>query len=211
VKPQFLQERKMKYRMIDKKPLYHGFFHVDAYTVEHDTVAGGRQRITREHLERGDAVAVLLYDSQYDEVLLLEQFRIGPAVRGENPWLTEIVAGIVDAGELPEVAAIRECEEEAGYRPRHLLPLGHYYATPGGSSERLFLFLGEVDKDNPSGPGGGQSDEQEDIRLRWVRREQAMAMVHQGSINSGAPMMALLLAFGCKPALPVSGKTRKGD
>jgi len=50
----------MKYRMIDKKPLYHGFFQIDAYTVEHETVAGGWQRITREHLERGDAVAVLL-------------------------------------------------------------------------------------------------------------------------------------------------------
>ncbi len=191
----------MKYRMIDKKPLYHGFFQIDAYTVEHETVAGGWQRITREHLERGDAVAVLLYDPQYDEVLLLEQFRIGPAVRGENPWLTEIVAGIVDAGESLEMTAMRECEEEAGYRPQRLLPLGHYYATPGGSSERLFLFLGEVDKNRPSGPGGGQVDEQEDIRLCWVGRKEAMAMVHQGRINSGAPMMAMLLAFGCAPAV----------
>ncbi len=190
----------MKYRIVDKTVLYRGFFELDAYTVEHETVAGGWQRITREHLERGDAVAVLLYDPQYDEVLLLQQFRIGPAVRGEDPWLTEIVAGIVDAGESLETAAIRECEEEAGFRPRRLLPLGHYYATPGGSSERLFLFLGEVDKDRPTGSGGGQQDEQEDIRLCWVPREQAMGMLQQGRINSGAPMMAILLAFGCPAA-----------
>jgi len=186
----------MKYRMIDQTPLYRGFFHLDACTVEHDCFAGGSQTIVREHLERGDAVAVLLYDPRLDEVLLIRQFRIGPAVRQEDPWLVEIVAGMIDAGELPEQAGIREAAEETGYRPARLRHLGRYYSTPGGSSERIDLYFGEIDKHDSTGDGGGMDHEQEDIESFWLSRTEAMRWLAEGRINSGAPMLALLLAFG---------------
>jgi len=190
----------MQYKFLDKRSLYNGFFQLDAFTVEHDRFDGGNQTIVREHLERGDAVAVLLYDSNRDAVLFIEQFRIGPAVRGnaveQDAWLIEIVAGMVDEGETPETCARRECVEEAGYVPETLQPLGNYYATPGGSSERIYLYLGEVDADKPCGSGGGLDEEHEDIRTLWVDREQAMQWVYKGRINSAPPMMALLLAFG---------------
>jgi len=190
----------MHYKFIDKHPLYAGFFKLDAYTVEHDRFDGGSQTIVREHLERGDAVAVLLYDPARDTVLFIEQFRIGPAVRGatenEDAWLMEIVAGMVDEGEAPETCARRECAEEAGYTPETLQPLGSYYATPGGSSERIYLYLGEVDADKPCGSGGGLDEEHEDIRIRWVARKQAMQWINEGRINSAPPLLALLLAFG---------------
>lgn len=186
----------MKYRMIDRKPLYRGFFHLDACTVEHDCFAGGSQTVVREHLERGDAVAVLLYDPHADEVLLIRQFRIGPAVRGDEPWLVEIVAGMIDAGEAPEEAAVREAEEETGYRPASLRHLGRYYSTPGGSSERIDLYFGEVEKHAASGDGGGMDHEQEDIQPFWLSRREALQWLDDGRINSGAPMLALLMAFG---------------
>jgi len=190
----------MHFRIKNRRPLYQGFFRLDAWTIEHDRFDGGRQTIVREHLERGDAVAVLLYDPAKDMVLLVEQFRIGPAVRPdtreEEAWLLEIVAGMLDQDESPETCARRECLEEAGYEPATLKPLGWYYATPGGSSERIHLFLGEVDADRPAGAGGGVADEHEDIRVRWVTREQALAWVREGRINSAPPMLALLLAFG---------------
>jgi len=186
----------MKYRFIDSEALYRGFFRLDAYNLEHDCFEGGTITIRREHLERGDAIATLLYDPKCDEVLLIEQFRIGPAVRGDNAWLIEIVAGMIDEGEEPEEAARREAIEEAGYEPHKLRHLGRYYSTPGGSSERIDLYLGLIDKASPQGDGGGMDHEHEDIRPFWISRHEAMQWLSTGKINSGAPMLALLLAFG---------------
>ena len=195
----------MDYQIVGRRSLHHGFLHLEAITVEHETMDGGHQVVTREHVERGDAVAVVLYDVRRDEVLLLEQFRIGPVARGENPWLIEIVAGVVAPDEELADAARRECVEEAGYEPKRLQPLGYYYATPGASSERIHLFIGEVEKEKPCGSGGGRLEEQEDIRAFWVRRDEAMAMLEQGRIHSGAPMLGLLLAFGCRGRLGSAG------
>jgi ADP-ribose pyrophosphatase len=186
----------MHYRIKERKPLHEGFFRLDAYRVEHDRFDGGKLEIVREHLERGDAVAVLLYDRPRDLVLLIEQFRIGPAVRNDDAWLLEIVAGMVDEGEDLEACARRECIEEAGYDPGKLKPLGSYYVSPGGSSERIHLFLGEVDSEHQEHDGGGLEHEHEDIRVQWVKRKQAVEWVKNGRIHAAAPMLALLLAFG---------------
>ncbi len=188
----------MKYRITNQSPLYRGFFKLDALTVEHEKFDGGKLSIVREHLERGDAIAVLLYDPELDEVLLIEQFRIGPAVRDDKAWLIEVVAGMIDEGESAETCAKRECIEEAGYEPHKLTRLGRYYSTPGGSSERIELFLGEIDKTKPTSDGGGLDHEHEDIRTLWISRRQALQWLAEGKINSGAPMLALLLAFGNK-------------
>ncbi len=186
----------MDYNVIKKERVYQGFFGMDEYTVEHERFDGGTLQITRENMERGDAAALLLYDPVVDEVLLLEQFRIGPAARDDNPWLIEIVAGMIDDGETAEQAVIREAEEEAGFVPSQLTFLGRYYTTPGACSERIDLFLGLVDKHHPVGIGGGCDHEQEDIRSVWVSRETALDMLAEGNIASGAPMLALMLAFG---------------
>ncbi len=186
----------MKFRILNRSLLYQGFFRFEGFEVEHDKFDGGSLTIHREILERGDAVAALLYDKHYDEVLLIEQFRIGPAVRGDNAWMIEIVAGMVDEGETAESTVMRESVEEAGYEPSELSYLGKYYASPGGTSESLELYLGYVDKDRPVTDGGGLDDEHEDIRSFWVSRREAVAMVKDGRINSGAPMLAVLLAFG---------------
>jgi len=188
----------MDYRVLNKKRVYQGFFAMDEYVIEHDCFDGGRIQISRENMERGDAAAILLYDANTDEVLLLEQFRIGPAVRNENPWLIEIVAGIIDEGETAEQAVIRESREESGFVPTRITFLGRYYTTPGACSERIDLFLGLVDKNNQVGEGGGCAEEHEDIRSYWVSRQEALQMLDDGKIGSGAPMLALLLAFGCK-------------
>jgi len=188
----------MDYQIIKKERVYQGFFAMDEYTVEHDRFAGGSLQVKRENMERGDAAALLLYDAKTDEVLLLQQFRIGPVARGDKPWLTEIVAGIIDKGENAEQAVIREAQEEAGFVPSEVTFLGRYYTTPGACSERIDLFLGLVDKHHPVSGGGGCDAEQEDIRSFWVSRQQAMQMLAAGKIASGAPMLALLLAFGCQ-------------
>ncbi|MDQ6998567.1 MAG: NUDIX domain-containing protein [Mariprofundus sp.] len=193
----------MDYKILKKDRVYQGFFGMDEYLVEHDRFDGGSLQIKRENMERGDAAAILLYDPKQDEVLLLEQFRIGPAARDDNPWLTEIVAGMVDQVETAEQAVIREAEEESGYIPSQVTLLGRYYTTPGACSERIDLFLGLVDKHHPAGAGGGCDAEQEDIRRRWVSRETSLELLAEGKIASGAPMLALMLAFGWKGVIDV--------
>ncbi len=186
----------MNYTILDKETCYQGFFRLERYHLAHDTFAGSRLHVQRELLERGDAVAVLLYDRQQDRVLLLEQFRIGPAARAEQPWMLEIVAGMIDEHEDAETAARRECLEESGYAVRALQQLGRYYVSPGGTSERITLYLAEVDSQQQRAEGGGLVAEHEDIRYFWCTRQQAMNWLAEGRICSGAPMLALLLAFG---------------
>ncbi len=188
----------MKHAVTRREQCYRGWFSVDAYEITHDRFDGGSLSVRREVLERGDSVGVLLYDPAVHQVLLLEQFRVGPMVRGADPWLTEIVAGMIDAGETPEEAARREALEEAGYEVRALRPLGapRWYPSPGACSEQITLFLAEVARDRPQREQLGIAGEGEDIRRRWVAISEAMAMVADGRINSALPIIALLLAFG---------------
>jgi len=192
----------VRFRHLKRRTAYRGFFRLDVHTVEHERFDGGTLTVERENLERGDAVAVLLHDPKRDEVLLIEQFRIGPMVRGDHPWLLEIVAGVIEADEEPEACARRECLEEAGYRPEVLRRLGCFYPSPGGMSERIHLFYAAVDAERPAAPGGGAPQEGEDIRCVWVGRDEALALARRGRINSAAPLLALLLAFGDRPRIP---------
>lgn len=185
----------MDYRILGKSRPYNGFFKMDSVRIKHEAFDGSTITVERECMERGDAVVVVLYDKNRDEVLLLEQFRIGPTAREDNPWLIECVAGMLHPNEDPLECARRECVEEAGYEPKLLKPLGSYYVSPGGTSERIFLYMSEVDATRPVGKGGGLDSEHEDIRVFWVKREKALAMIHDGRINSSGPMLALLLAF----------------
>ncbi|WP_275392256.1 NUDIX domain-containing protein [Aliiroseovarius sp. Z3] len=78
-----------------------------------------------------DAVIVLPYDPVRDRVMLIEQFRMGPHMRGDpHPWLLEPIAGRIDAGETPEDCAHREAMEEAGLKLERLLALPHHYPSP---------------------------------------------------------------------------------
>jgi len=70
--------------------------------------------ISRELMERGQAVAVLLYDQQRDAVIMIEQFRIGAIHDSNGAWLLELVAGMIEEGEQPEQVARRESMEESG-------------------------------------------------------------------------------------------------
>jgi len=185
----------MKYELLEHGNIYQGFFRLDVRTVRHERFNGGELEIRREYMERGDAVVVVLYDPRRDEVLLIEQFRIGPTARDDNPWLIEVVAGMLHPDEDPLDCARRECIEEAGYEPTSLSLINEYYPSPGGCSERILIYIGEIDAGKPVGQGGGLESEHEDIRVFWVKREEALAMIRDGRINSSGPMLALLLAF----------------
>lgn len=108
-----------RYRVIEPENCHRGFFRLDGLCLRHD-LFGGEQGplLTRELLLRGPAVAVLPYDPARDSCVLIEQFRVGAIDQPKGPWLTEIVAGIVEAGKAPESIARREVREQTGTQVR---------------------------------------------------------------------------------------------
>ncbi|MEY5032678.1 MAG: hypothetical protein RL354_1709 [Planctomycetota bacterium] len=89
---------------------YAGFFAVEEQDLRFRRFDGTlSDPVNRATFVAGDAVTVLPYDPVRDRVLLVEQFRVGPHLRGDaNPWQLEAIAGRIDPGETVEATAIRE-------------------------------------------------------------------------------------------------------
>lgn len=182
-----------QFEILDQSNGYRGFFRLEKYRLRHELFAGGwSSEMIRECLERGHAVAVLLYDPERDQLVLLEQFRVGALGFPGGPWLLEIVAGIIDhPGETTQDVARRETVEEAGCELLDLAPILQYLVSPGGTSESISLFCGRVDASAVTPGVRGVAAEHEDIRVHVVSRAEALELLHSGRINSAAPIIAL--------------------
>ncbi|MBL1260261.1 MAG: ADP-ribose diphosphatase [Thiotrichaceae bacterium] len=177
--------------VIEKTICYKGFFSIAQLRLRHRKYDGEWSEIlTREIFERGHAVAVLPYDPVRDEVVLIEQFRVGALDFPADPWLIEIVAGIIDEGESAEGVAHREMAEEAGCEIERLEHVCDYLVSPGGTTESTALFCGKVDA---TGVGGvhGLIDEGEDIKVSVVSYDEAVLLLNSGRIHSASPIIAL--------------------
>ncbi len=179
------------FKIIKREIAYQGFFRLEKFTLQHTLYQGGwSNEITRELFMRGNCVAVLLYDLDRDEVVLIEQFRAGAVLVPERAWLVEIVAGAIEEGETPKEVALRESEEEAGCTVKDMTLIKEFYTTPGGSSERISLFCGRVDTSKLGGVHG-LDHEDEDILVSAVSFKDAFEMVEDGRIESGIAIIAL--------------------
>ncbi|GJL82068.1 MAG: nucleoside diphosphate pyrophosphatase [marine bacterium B5-7] len=170
---------------------YKGYFRIDRFTLTHPLFDGGRsESLCREVFERGAVGAVLPYDPVCDRVVLIEQFRPGPFAKGDDCWLLESVAGVLEEGESPEELARREAHEEAGCEITELVPVYRFYTSPGACTETVDMFCGRVDS---SGIGGthGLADEGEDIRVHVMMREAAMNLLASGRIVNAKTIIAL--------------------
>ncbi|MCP1453909.1 MULTISPECIES: NUDIX domain-containing protein [Pseudomonas] len=177
--------------IVKRESCFQGFYKLDRVHLRHELFAGGMSReISRELFVRHDAVCVLPYDPQRDEVVLIEQFRVGAMDKGANPWLVELVAGLIDKDEQPEEVAHREAQEEAGLAFAALWPMTKYFPSPGGSDEFVHLYLGRCDS---VGAGGlhGLEEEAEDIRVKVWAFEDALQAVRDGRICNAASIIAL--------------------
>jgi ADP-ribose pyrophosphatase len=180
-----------EFKIIAEESVYHGFFRLDRYTITHTLFDGGwSEPVNRELFRRNNCVAVLLYDPQRDEVVLLEQFRVGAIAYPQRAWLMEIVAGAIEEGETAPQVAYREALEEAGCVIRELQEIMQFYTTPGGSSERITLYYGGVDSSSLGGVHGLKS-EGEDILVSVVKSETVFQMLENGQIESAIPILAI--------------------
>lgn len=170
---------------------FQGFYRLDRFYLRHRQFDGSMGPvINRELFVRPDAVCVLPYDPVRDEVVLIEQFRIGALEKSSSPWLLELVAGLIDKAEQPAEVAVREAQEEAGLQLTELREITQYYPSPGASDEFVYLYLGRCDS---SGAGGvhGLPEEGEDIRVHVLSFAQAMQAVADGHLGNAASLIAL--------------------
>ena len=190
-KPEPFQFKASDVQVQKRETVFKGFFRMDKLWLTHPRFDGTTMpEFTRELFVRGDATCVLPYDPVRDEVVLLEQFRLGAIGRDQSPWLLELVAGMNEKGEDPEDVAHREAEEEAGLSFPRLEKICEYLVSPGGTTELVYLYAGQVSTENAGGLYG-LDHEHEDIRAHVFSAEETFAMIHDGRINNAAAIMAI--------------------
>jgi ADP-ribose pyrophosphatase len=178
-------------QILQRERLFKNYLAIDRCVLRHRLHAGGMSApISRDVIARGPAVGVLLLDPARDRVILVEQFRIGALCAGMNPWVIEIVAGVVEPGEDPRDVARRESREEAGAEVDALIPIARHLASPGITDETVETFLGRVGSD---GLGGihGLAEEGEDIRVVAMTVDEALVACSDGRIANAMTLIAL--------------------
>jgi ADP-ribose pyrophosphatase len=180
-----------KVDLIDKRIFFDGYFQIHRYRLKFSLHEGGMsEAVDREVFERGQVAAVLPLDPVRDQLVLIEQFRIGPYAVGWDPWLLEGVAGIIEEGESAEDVARREAMEEAGCEITELVPILRYLSSPGACTETVALFCGRV---NAIDAGGvhGLDEEHEDIKVMVYGVDEALKMLNEGKIVNAKTIIAL--------------------
>lgn len=175
----------------DTQRVYDGFFSVEVTKLKHRLFAGGwSDELRREIMDRGHAVVVLPYDPEADKIVLIEQFRVGAMATGKTPWLRELVAGMIENEEDIEAVARRELTEESGLQAKSLHYALSYLSSPGGMTERIYVYLARVDSSKAS-RFGGVSTENEDIKVEALPRKEVMQMLEKGDIDNAASVIGL--------------------
>jgi len=136
---------------------------------------------TREIVEHDDGVAIIAVDAE-NNVLLVDQFR-----KPMEKELLEVPAGGIDSGEDAEAAARRELQEETGYLPGKLEPLGGFYSAPGYCTEYLYLYLA-----TELTPSQLHAEDTENIEVIRVPLSQVPALIASGRICDAKSIAGLL-------------------
>jgi nudix-type nucleoside diphosphatase (YffH/AdpP family) len=178
-----------------QKRLFDDFFKIDEMIVSHRQYDGKMSADQRRLVfERGDAVAVLLFNTDTRSVVLVEQFKV-PSLVGRrrddpattNGWITEVMAGMINENETAEEAVIRETLEETGYRIKDPVLICKFFSSPGGTSERIFLYFAKVSEFAKPGKGGGIADE--DVKVVQISVNELFDRLAKGLIDD--PKLAL--------------------
>jgi ADP-ribose pyrophosphatase len=178
--------------IIEATKAFERFLRLDVFRFRYRLFSGGWSVLrSYDVLRSGQAVAVALYDPDRDKVVLVEQFRLPALLAGNSPWQIEVAAGLVDAGETPEMVAVRETQEETGLALQGgLVPIQRYLPSPGASDESVFLFCARVDSTAAAGVHG-LAQEGEDIRVVVKTLAEIEAMLDTGAIENGHTLVAL--------------------
>ena len=149
--------------------------------------------ISRQIEDHGDAVAVLPYDAARGTVLLVRQSRPPLLLRGETRALYEVLAGRIDPGEDADSTARREAVEECGVELASIELVGHFFAMPAVSTERISLYLAPYTLADRTAPGGGLAHDHEDIEVIEMRLDDLWAMGMEALADMKTALLVLAL------------------
>jgi nudix-type nucleoside diphosphatase (YffH/AdpP family) len=189
-----------------QKRLLDAFFKIDEYEVSYEQYDGQMSAYyPRLNFERGDAVGVLLFNVDTLEVVLVEQFKLPTLIgrRRDDPetqdgWVVEVMAGMIPRGESSERTAIRETLEETGYEIQKPELICKFLSSPGGTSERIFLYFATVTDSKRPGKGKiGVGDE--NIRVLQLSVNKLFDQLKKGEIDD--PKLAIA-AYWLKNNMP---------
>ncbi len=134
----------------------------------------------REIVEHKSAVCVLAVNK--DKILLVRQYR-----KAIEDFLYELPAGILNIAEEPEEGALRELQEETGYRAEKIKLIYEFYTSPGFSNEKVYLF-----EANDLIFKSVNFDEDECIDTIEVTKEEAKKMLETGRITDSKTLIGLM-------------------
>ena len=158
------------------------------YTFE----SGKSKKLTFEIYGKSDGIAILLYNRTTNKVILSKQIRIPVYVHGISNGLSiEVVCGAIDKNESPESAAIRETEEEVGYRVDSVKRISTVFLSPGIVNEKVHLFIAEYSDENKTENGGGVIAEDEEIEVLETEFSEALKMIENEEIIDARTIMLL--------------------
>lgn len=163
----------------------------DILIIEKAELSDGENTFSRLRINRQDAAAVLVVNTETDKVILTKQFRYAISAKAEEP-IYEIVAGKIDPGENPLNAAIRETEEETGYRvqPANIKLLVSCFSSPGYTSEMFHIYYATVTNADKISKGGGMENENEKIEVIEMKRKDFQELIRSGRIADAKTYVA---------------------
>jgi ADP-ribose pyrophosphatase len=174
----------------NRRPLHEGFLRLYQYEFDVEKHGGGLMRLSREIMERGNAVAVLGHDPNCNEVVLGNEFRPGVLVAGDYPYRDNLIAGSIDKNETALEAAVREMREETGLvLSNPVLIHSGAYVSSGGTSEKISIVYGTVETAHAGGVHGN-SVENEDILTIVLPAKVFIERVRSGEINDLKTLVA---------------------
>ncbi|WP_431029608.1 NUDIX domain-containing protein [Lysinibacillus sp. LZ02] len=172
--------KKFEEKTIHSQPIYHG--KVISLKVDDVTLPNG-ETSKREIVNHPGAVAVIAITEE-GKLVVVEQYR-----KALERSIIEIPAGKLEPGELPEVTAVRELEEETGYGCKELTYLQSFATSPGFADEIIHLFVarGLYQIENRAA-----MDEDEFVELMEITVEEGEQMVVSQKIFDAKTAFAIL-------------------
>ncbi len=169
-------------KVISTSTAYHGrLFNVDLSELE---MEGGVHTLREIIIHPGAVCMVPVADD--GRLLFVTQYRHAARKR-----LLELPAGTLEPGEEPLATAVRELQEEVGFRPGKTEHIGGFFVAPGYTTEYIHLFVC-TDLQASVLPG----DEDEDIEVISLTLAEALAAVESGEICDAKSVIGVLRYAG---------------
>ena len=169
--------KKLEYKEISRKRAYSG----KRIQVDEIEYLNGEKKVHREHVKAGEAVVVLPI-TEDNKVIMVQE----PRTPIEQVILA-LPAGMIEPGEQPEDAAIRELEEETGYLASNVEFMREYYPSVGYSNEKLKLYLATGFTKTQQ-----HLDPEEDINVVEVPMEELIEMLDKNEIITASATIAIM-------------------